>query len=122
MPLSGLECLRSHRDQNTSNRIYILYHKTNRPTGARSDQRSAEQLDRNFYKLIKWRSSSDIGSIYSDSRKVVNNPCTNIFICNVDQALVPQELSAHLRTEALVEEAGGSPHCMTERRLYLECL
>ena len=58
---------------------------------------------------MKWRSSlsSDIGSNCSDSRYVFNESCTNISTCHVDQALVPQELSAHLRIEALVEEAEG---------------
>ena len=80
-------------------------------TEARSDRPiSADHLNRNLYKFMKWRSSlsSDTGSTCSDSRKVVNKSSTNISTSHSDQALAPQELSEHWRIEALVAEEEGA--------------
>ena len=98
MPLPGLEHLRPSRKQitcnyrdheNSSHRLKWTNEKV------RSNQTiSVKQLDRNLYKLMKWRSSlfSDSGPTDIDIRKV-NNLSANKPPRHLDQTLVLPELS-----------------------------
>ena len=95
MPLPGLKWLRQCRDNAASS--YSIheksYRKVNRLTDKSDRTICAEQLDRNLYKSMKWRSSllSDTSSASSNPSKV-KKPSNNISNGHVAQALAPSEV------------------------------